>query len=196
MTQKHTPAILGAIIAILPFPIWAGQAVSHNDCKSADAIPSDAEIADKITETELQRLSNLRDYSVVRRYALHNSHLSNDAVMTVRLSYIKGQGKTFEVLDLQNAEGMSRKVLERVVQGEAESSRRESQDELAVTKTNYKFHVTGVEVQDGRRCYIVELTPLHRSKYLVQGKAWVDANEFALMRVEGRLVCKSLVLGR
>jgi hypothetical protein len=81
---------------------------------------------------------------------------------------------------------MSRKVLERVVQGEAESSRKQSQDELAVTKANYKFHVTGVEIQGGRRCYMVELTPRHKSKYLVQGKAWVDANEFALMRVEGR----------
>jgi len=186
MTPKHTPVILTAMVAILPLPVWAGQALSQKDCKSADALPSDAEIGDKITETELQRLSNLRDYSVVRKYRLRNSHLSNDAVMTVRLIYIKGQGKTFEVLDLQNAEGMSRKVLERVVQGEAESSRKELQDELAVTNKNYKFHAAGVEMQDNRRCYIVELTPRHKSKYLVQGKAWVDASEFALLRVEGR----------
>ena len=186
MTPKQTSVILTAIVAILPFPVWAGRALSQKDCKSAAAVPGDAEIADRITEAELQRLSNLRDYSVIRKYQLHNSHLSNDPVMTVRLSYIKGQGKTFEVLDLRNAEGMSRKVLEKVVQGEAESSRKQSQDELAVTKANYKFHVTGIEIQDGRRCYVVELTPLHRSKYLVQGKAWVDANEFALMRVEGR----------
>lgn len=185
MTLKQTPVILAAFVAVASFPVWAGQAVPKNDGKSADALPGDNEIADKITETELQRLANLRDYSVVRKYKLHNSHLHDDAVMTVRLSYIKGLGKTFEVLDLQNAQGMSRSVLERLIQGEAESSRAQSKDELAVTKANYKFHVSGVVSKDGRRCYVVDLTPRHKSKYLIQGKAWVDAGEYALVRWEG-----------
>jgi hypothetical protein len=178
--------ILTAVLLTTPFSIWAGKVPLQSDCKAAGSIPSDDEIGERITETELQRVANLRDYSVVRKYRLHNSHLKDDAVMTVRLSYIKGSGKTFEVIGLQNAEGMSRKVLERLVQGEEETSRRKSQDDLAITKANYKFHVIAIVNEYGRRCYVVELTPRHKSKYLIQGKAWVDADEFALVRVEGR----------
>ena len=49
---------------------------------SAAALPSDDELGEKITDTELRRLDNLRHYTVVRKYNLHNSHMEQDAVMT------------------------------------------------------------------------------------------------------------------
>lgn len=187
MNLMHSkPVILAAVLAAAPLPFWGAQNDSQKDCKRKDALPSDDFVAARITNTELRRVSNLHDYSVVRTYSLRNTHLKQDAVMTVRMSYSKGQGKSFEIVALKNAEGMSRKVLERLIQTEAETSRKPSHDELNVGKENYKFHVTGTGVLNGRRCYIVELTPKRRSKYLIQGKAWVDTNEFALVRVEGR----------
>lgn len=164
----------------------ATAATSQNDCRPAEALPSDEEIAAKISDADQQRDSGLNDYSVIRKYNLHNSHLKNDAEMTVRLSYHKGQGKSFEVLDLQNAEGMSKKVLQRLIDSEAEASRERHKDQLDITKANYNFHVTGVESHNGRRCYVVNLIPKRKSKYLVQGKAFVDVEDYGILRVEGR----------
>jgi len=168
-------AILTVMFAAAALPFWAQE-----------ILPSDEDVAGKITETEMQRLATLHDYSVIRKYVLHNSHLKSDAVMTVRLKYQKGCGKSFEIIGVENADGMSRRVLDRLLQSEAESSHKESQDQFAISKVNYKFHVTGTDTRDGRSCYIVDLIPKHKSRYLVQGKAWVDKNEFALVRIEAR----------
>ena len=182
--MRFNPArflIAAAIMISAPLPFWA----AHNVIPTPDCLPSDAEIAAKITQADSQRDANLRGYSVVRKYKLHNSHLKEDAIMTVRLSYVKGQGKSFEVVDLQNAEGMSRRVLQKIIDSEAQASS-QTQDPLDVTSDNYKFHVTGVEDLDGRRCYVVSLTPKLKSKYLVQGKAWIDTSDFGIVRIEGR----------
>ena len=178
MLMQVTPVILTAIL-IAPAPFRAAQ-------PTAPVEPTDNEIGDRITATELQRLNDLREYEVIRKYNLRNPHLKHDAVMTVRLRYQKGVGKNFEVIELENAEGMSRRILQKLIDSEAESSRRPSEDQLQVSTANYKFHVTGTGMQRGRRCYIVELIPKHKSKYLLQGDAWVDANEFALVRIQGR----------
>jgi hypothetical protein len=186
MLKQGNPVILTAILATIAVPFWAPRLFAGVESKAAEALPTDIEIGDRITATELQRLYNLREYEVVRKYKLCNPHLKQDAVMTVRLMYQKGIGKSFEVVDIKNAEGMSRSVLQKLIDSEAESSRRPSQDELQVSTANYKFHVSGTGIHNSRRCYIVELIPKRKSKYLIQGYAWVDANEFALLRVQGR----------
>jgi len=169
------PAILAIMLTVAALPFWA-----------EDMLPTDDEIAGKITETEMQRLATLHDYTVIRKYELHNSHFKTDTIMTVRLKYQKGCGKSFEVIGVENAEGMCRRVLDKLLQSEAESSRKESQDQFAISKINYKFHVIGTDTRDGRSCYVVDLIPKHKSRFLVQGKAWVDKNEFALVRIEAR----------
>ncbi len=180
------PTVLAVLMAIAPAPFWAAQLPRQSDEKAMDALPSDDEIGDKITAAERQRDANLREYSVVRKYKLHNTHLKEDAVMTARLTFQKGFGKTFEVLDMENAEGMSRKVLEKLVASEEEVSRNPRQDALEISTANYNFHVTGTASDGARHWFIVDLKPKRKSKYLVQGTAWVDANDFGLIHIEGR----------
>ena len=43
-----------------------------------------------------------------------------------------------------------------------------------------------METVNGRNCYVLELDPLQADKLLFSGKAWVDAREMAVVRVEGR----------
>ena len=43
----------------------------------------------------------------------------------------------------------------------------------------------GVDTVDGRRCYVLRITPKGSGKYLIRGRIWVDAAEFAVVKVEG-----------
>ena len=181
-----TRPLLTAVITFSPAFLWGGQAPVATAVKLTADLPSDEEFADKITRTELRRLANLREYSAFCKYTLQNSHMKDDAEMTVRLNYAAGSGKSFEIMDIKNASGLSRKVLERLTQSEAESSRRATRDEFQITKANYKFHGLGASTYRGRPCYVVEVTAKRKSKYLVDGKAWVDPNEFAILKIEGR----------
>ena len=129
---------------------------------------------------------NLQAYSVMRKFVLHNSRLGKDAVLTARLSYTKGQGKSFEIVDAQGAQGISRKVIERVLQAEVEASAADGHEEGSITTDHYDFELLGTASANGRPCYLLELRPKKKSKFLIQGKAWVDAQEYGLVKLEGR----------
>lgn len=179
-------SLFAVLLVTSPVLLDAGELPSQGRSNVPPVLPSDQEITARINQRGRQRLENLRNYSVIRTYKLHNSRLNDDAVMTVRLNYRRGAGKSFEVLETRNAEGMGRRVLQRLIDTEARTSRKESHDRLEITGANYSFHVSGVAEVDGRRCYVVTLTPKRKSKYLIQGKAWVDATDFAMVRWEGR----------
>lgn len=144
------------------------------------------EITNRLAQTEAEKRSTLHEFSATRRYALRNSHWRHDAVMVVRVSFKRGSGKTFQVLEVEGAEGMARKVLDRLIQGEEQASRSDRQDENAVIPAHYDFRLIGTETLAGRLCYVMDIHPKMKSKYLLQGKAWVDAEDFALARIEGR----------
>lgn len=144
------------------------------------------EITNRLAQNESLKRNTIQEFAATRRYILRNSHWHHDAVMVVRVSFKRGEGKTFQVLDVQGAEGLSRRVLERVMQGEEQDSRSARPDESSVTPAHYDFRMLGMETIAGRNCYVLETKPKMKSRYLLQGKAWVDAQDFALIRIEGR----------
>jgi Outer membrane lipoprotein-sorting protein len=54
-----------------------------------------------------------------------------------------------------------------------------------VSSANYDFALLGREVLDGRDCYVLQLTPKREAVELLRGKAWVDAANFSIRRIEG-----------
>lgn len=57
---------------------------------------------------------------------------------------------------------------------------------LAIALTeSYSYRLIGRETVDGRDCYVVGFTPRTRRTPLFEGRAWIDAQEFALVRTSG-----------
>ncbi|MBV8819424.1 MAG: hypothetical protein JO022_13785 [Acidobacteriaceae bacterium] len=143
------------------------------------------EISSRLVRADAEKRLNLEEYSVVRKYVLRNSRMNHDAVLTVKFNFQKGKGKWFEVVDSQGAEGMSRRVLERVIEAEVEAATPGRQENSRLTPDHYDFTLVGMESLRGRPCYVLALHPKMKSKYLLVGKAWIDAHDFAPVRVEG-----------
>ena len=173
-------SIAGLTASVLALPVFGGHTVSP-------ATPDLAEITANLTKSEQAKRSNVEEFSVVRRYVLTCSRMSEPAEMTVQVMYRKGVGKTFEVLQTRNLGGISRRVLERILAAEAESSRPGAIDTGSVTPDNYDFEFLGTDVLRGRPCYVLALHPKKKARFLVQGKAWIDAEDFAVAKIEGRL---------
>ena len=146
-------------------------------------LPTDQEIGDRITNANAQSRASLPTYSVLRTYNLHSSRLSHDATMTVRVDYRGGRAERFDVVKVENASFIGKKVLNKIIESETEANKKDG--EMDISNANYKFHVSGTAAQNGTLCYVVELTPKRSSKFLLQGRAWVDAAEFAIVRLEG-----------
>jgi len=171
--------LIGALTLVAgQWTIFAGSVET-----TRPAHPCAEEIAAKLEQSDNQRRDMLAEYSVVRKYTLRNTRMGSGAAMTVQWQFRKGEGKSYQVLT-SNAEGTSARVMKRVLDGEAEAAKKEVQ--ARVTAENYDFRFLSMETRAGRLCYLVELSPKKKSKYLLEGKAWVDAEDFAIVRIEGR----------
>lgn len=54
-----------------------------------------------------------------------------------------------------------------------------------ISSANYNFALLGRETIDGHDCYVLQLAPRRDAVELVRGKAWVDARDFEIRRIEG-----------
>lgn len=65
-----------------------------------------------------------------------------------------------------------------------------------ITAANYRVRLLGTELAAGRTCYILQLAPRTRNHLLIVGKAWVDAESYAVVRIEGQFAASmSILLG-
>lgn len=126
----------------------------------------------------------LKHYEAVRHYQVQyrglGAHLA--AAMDVDLRYDSGTGKNFRIVSQSGSKLLCDKVLKRAVESEEEASKDKSS--TALNSTNYRFELAGTEPVDGRPSYILEVDPVRKSKFLYRGKVFVDAGDFAVIRIE------------
>ena len=148
-------------------------------------LPLDA-ITARMAQADDQRHASLPDFVATRTYVLRNTRMDRDAEMVVRVTYNRSQGKTFQILEATGVEGISKKVFQHLIDAEKEASKTDNRARGSIRPQNYNFELLGNDIQDGRRCYVLGLRPKMKSKYLFVGKAWVDAQDFAVAKLEGR----------
>jgi hypothetical protein len=131
----------------------------------------------KLAKNQAERLP---PYSVVRRYTIKNKHLAAPAAMRVLWKYSPHAGKHYQILDAGNATGVARDALLRVLNDEADSSKLRT-DPAGVTPDHYIFEAT----QPDETCYKLHLTPKTKTKYLLNGYAYVARDAGFFVRIEG-----------
>ena len=144
------------------------------------------QIVAALEQTEYRKQHDLQAYTSIRRYVLKNERFNQDAEMMVKMDFTSEKGKHFEIISEHGTEGMSRHLLRKVLDGEAETSRTQAKEFSMVTPKNYGFRLLGSEIHAGHSCYMLEIKPKIKSKYLLDGKIWVDSGDFQLVRMEGR----------
>ena len=144
------------------------------------------EILERMVQAGNERVAALVGYSGVRRYRFDNRTSNKHAELTVRMS-CGGDGiKTFEVVS-ENGSGFVRShILRKMIEAEAESSQKGERKETRIIPENYDFRLVGTEALDGRDSYVLEINPKKPTKFSIRGRIWVDAEDFAIARIEGQ----------
>jgi len=122
----------------------------------------------------------LPPYSVHCRYTIRNKHLNSPVVLQVLWRYIPGVGKRFEILDEGGASGITRQAILKVLADEAKSSQLNI-DPAAITPEHYTFESTAADQLE----YKLRLRPKVKSKYLLNGYAYIIRKGGSLSRVQG-----------
>jgi len=153
---------------------------------SADEQSDSVRMLRRVSAAENERESGVGKVTCTRQYTLRNKRWEKDAVMRVLMTADTRTGaKQYEVLSMQ-ADGLQKKVFQKVLDAEIEGSRRgSSEGDNSVTTANYDFEPAGTESIHGKEYVVVHLKPKRSSKFLIVGKAWIDPHENAIVRVEG-----------
>jgi hypothetical protein len=60
----------------------------------------------------------------------------------------------------------------------------ENQGHVTLNAENYRFVLIGYESAPAGSCYVLSVEPRTKSKLLYRGQIWVDAEDFAVVRIE------------
>lgn len=131
------------------------------------------------------RSERLEGYTALRRYVLYNHRFHKQGTILVRLTYRNPGEKSFQVICEDGSRLIRDRVLKRVIRAEEQASEVANRGLARIDLINYDIQVLGTDTEAGRTIYVLGLEPKSKSPYLLRGRAWVDANEYALVRLEG-----------
>jgi hypothetical protein len=160
---------------------------STSTYSNLSAPPPAAQIARKLQERNAQRAAALGGFSSTRIYRMQYRGFPSDreAVMVVNVIYRAPHTKEFHVISQTGSKFVIDHVLKKLLEGEQEAANEENREHTALSTENYDFTYAGRENAPGGPQYVLNLLPKTKNKFLYRGKIWVDAADFAVVRIEG-----------
>ena len=161
---------------------------------TADSVaPTSDDILARIESETNRRHVLLKEYSGSRQYTLQNTRFGKRAAVDVMMKYRQVDGERYTVLTRSGSDSLNG-VIDKVLASEAVASVPPENALHQISSANYRVRLLGTEVAAGRSCYVLELAPRIKSKFLIVGKAWVDADSYGMVRLEGQFAASSSVL--
>jgi outer membrane lipoprotein-sorting protein len=148
--------------------------------------PTADEIVTRMTAHDLARQSSIEGYAGMRRYVLENQKLHKRAEMLVQVQGDKDGTKHFEVISEEGWKAAQKHVLHKMLESETETSQPEMRASARLIPENYDFAFVGTEQVASGTAYVLEIRPKRNEHYLFEGRIWVDAEDYALVRAEGK----------
>jgi hypothetical protein len=156
---------------------------------AADAslqLPTGDEVIAKMMARDNERQATLYGYTASRRYILDNQRHHKRAEMLVRMTCLRDGSKQFETISETGWGGARKHVFPRLLEAETEASRPDLRERSRLIPENYVFEMVGIEYVDERPAYVIAIAPKTPNKYLMQARIWIDADEYAIVRIEGK----------
>jgi len=191
--QRKTRVVIAFVLGVAPSASFA-QSQSLANQPPAEAAPSSYttpmgltgdDIIRKMLERNRLRNEQLLRYSAARTYEIRNLEGKLAAQAVVRVDYEAPDKKTFNKTSEKGSGIVRHLVFDRLIQSEGETSAGREHHNSAITTTNYTFLLVGEEEAGAYHCFVLEATPKRKDKYLFEGKIWIDAEDFAIVKIAG-----------
>jgi hypothetical protein len=170
------------VLALIALPvIAAAQTASAN---GSTPLTTD-QVVNQLVQQNARRAALLTHYENCRFYSVDYVGFPSQksAEMVVDMAYDAPAQKQFRVVKEQGSKLLLDHVLRELIQTEKEALDKSNLGRTDLTPNNYEFHLVGTDTIAGQPQYVLEVTPRFKSKFLYNGKIWVDASDFAVSRV-------------
>ncbi len=173
--------IIEILLGFLIFPCQARNLLAtendHPDLKT---------LVSQMEERARERDSKLLAYSVERSYRVENLRFHKEGEAAAKMIYVAPSEKVFEVQSTSGTSFIRKGVINRMIDAEIKNASPELKPKSAITSDNYEFSWVGTEKIADRLQYVLHAKPKRKDQYLFDAKIWVDAEDYAVTRIQGR----------
>lgn len=140
----------------------------------------------KLLERNREREARLRQYSGTRTYRVKNDKDKVRAETQVRMQYRAPATKAFQIVSEKGSETVRKRVFSPLMESEVEAAAGRPRHDSEIIPANYDFELLGEDDAEGYHCFLVRAMPKRQDKYLFEGRIWIEAREFAIVKIAGR----------
>jgi hypothetical protein len=170
------------IVSSVLLLVLTASASGADDSRS---LPSGDVVAARMMERDTQRQALVAGYQGMRRYILDNERTHKHAEILVHIDCGADGIKHFEFVSQSGWKGAYRHVVSKMLESEAEASHPDVRSKIRLSPENYEFHMLRSALLDDRMDYLLEVVPRRREERLFEGRVWIDAQDYAVARIEG-----------
>jgi hypothetical protein len=146
--------------------------------------PTNEEIVAQMLQAQGENRAHFRPYKVTRDYKVYGGADHNEprSRLIAEISVVPPDSKKYTI---ENASGsfLEESVVRKMLDGEVAFAKDSGSSDI--TRENYDFRLVREDEISGQRCYVLDLIPKRKSKNLLRGSIWVDAQSYLPLRVEG-----------
>jgi len=177
-------------LLFLIFPALLPPAIAQQpDAPVVAAAPlSTDQIVQNLVRMNLERAQALFAYQGTRYYrvAYRGFPGTRSAEMVVEVKYRSPGTKEFTIQSETGSKLIIDKVFKKLLQSEQEALEAENQRRSALNNDNYVFTLLRYETSPAGCMHVLSVEPRTKSKFLYRGMIWVDAEDFAVVRIKAQ----------
>lgn len=190
--RQTTPAISAihirwgsVILLLLVTAVWPRAVAQQTDAASIANLTVE-QVVHNLVQMNLHRAQALYGYQGARTYRAeyHGFGGVRSAEMVVNVKYRSPGTKEFTVQSASGSKLIIDKVFKKLLEAEKEALAEDVQRRSALTDDNYRFTLAGHESGQSGAMYVLAVEPRTKDKFLYRGRIWVDAEDFAVVRLE------------
>ena len=196
--MKDRPSLMTLTVLVALAIRLTGTAFAAEQLTSSDAYAgrvsrlqdafqgmSGDELFSKLLQHNRLRDMRLHQYSAVRTYEVTNDKGKVYAKEVVRMDYHAPDQKRFVTESEEGSKLVRDLVLNRLVESESATSSGRTHRDSSIKPANYEFNLLGEQDVGPYHCLVVEALPKRKDKYLFEGKIWIDAEDYGIVRIAG-----------
>ena len=181
-----------AIVAIAMLAMEANAQAAEEELPQLSAVieplrpgVTESQVFAELAAHNEQRRSALHDYSVLRTYQVIDLKGKVHAEEVGHMEFLSPDKKTFTVTS-ESGSGLVRNMaLNPLIKSEIETAAGKEHHDSAISADNYSLNLLGEQQVGPYRCFVAEVRPNRKDKYLFEGKLWIDVEDYSVVRIEG-----------
>jgi len=147
------------------------------------ATPDLNTILSRMEQAQAESHAHMSPYSVTREYKFFGDDQQHaKSQVLAKVDFAPPNEKNYTI-EQSSGSGQGEKITRKVLDHEKHMAK--GDESGALNRENYDFTYLRCEAMDGRRAYVLQLIPKHNDKNLIKGLAWIDAETFHPLKIEG-----------